>query len=438
MTKKTLAEAAADILGANLRAKQASGDSFGQGKSVAAVAPGNSTSPENLGGLDPKTATPFSGDPASKVSKAAYPGPGGSAADPGGEKATQEIKSGQPGKDRAKVDNSGVVTEEEIDEELDEELDEEAKEEDDEDEDEGSEEDKAEDKKEKENMKEEGTLPDLGDGTGGDGNIPDPEPVSAKVAAYVKGKTGVSVTEDINAIFSGSKLSEDFKKKAATIYEAALIATATNVCEQLEEQYAAILEQVTEQIQEEMTEKVDDYLNYMVEEWVRENEIAIETGLRSELVEDFIGGLKKLFTEHYIEIPDDKVNVVEELASKVEELETSLNEEIARNVEMKKALSEQFRQNVVRQVAEGLTETQVEKLVSLAEGVDFTSEKEFKDSIVSIRESYFPTNKPASAKPEQLDEGTGAAPTSEEEPAKPAMNNEIAQYAKAISKTLPR
>lgn len=269
--------------------------------------------------------------------------------------------------------------------------------------------------------------------------IPDVEGVPEKVKAYVQKRTGVrkAVSEDIDAIFSGENLSEEFKEKARTIYEASIIAAATAVCEGIEAQYAELLEQVTEQLQEEMTEKVDDYLNYMVEEWVKDNEIAIESGLRAELAEDFIGGLKSLFTEHYMDIPEEKVQVVEELAAKVEELEASLNEQTARNIEMNKALSEQFRTNVLRQVSEGLTETQFAKLSSLAEGVDFTTVDEFRDNLVTIRESYFPSKPVTQSKLEEEVSGDGFF-DDEKKVVTEQLEPGIDLYVKAISKTSQR
>lgn len=200
-----------------------------------------------------------------------------------------------------------------------------------------------------------------------------------------------SMKEDLNALFQGENLSEAFMKKATTIFEAAVTAKVKKIEEQLQEQYAEVLEEVSEQLKEEMTTKVDDYLNYVVEEWVKENELAIESGLRSELTEDFIAGLRNLFAEHYIDIPEEKVDVVEEMTSQVVELENKLNEEISNAVELKKQLKEYAKREIFHTVCEGLTSTQVEKLKSLSEGVEFVSEEDYSDSLVTLRESYFPT-----------------------------------------------
>ena len=195
--------------------------------------------------------------------------------------------------------------------------------------------------------------------------------------------------EDLDALLGGENLSEEFVTKASTIFEAAVIARAEEVIAEAEIALTEQFETAVEEIKEELAAKVDDYLNYMVEEWMKENELAIEKGLRAEIVEDFIVGLKGLFEEHYIDIPEDKVNVVEELTNKVEELEGSLNEQISRGVDLTKALNEQKKIEAIYTACEGLTQTQVEKLKSLAEGVEFTTEEEFVTKVETLKESYF-------------------------------------------------
>jgi hypothetical protein len=198
--------------------------------------------------------------------------------------------------------------------------------------------------------------------------------------------------EDVNSLFGDDQtISEDFKSKAATIFEARVIDRVTQIQEDMESQYASMLEEAVETIKSDLTEKVDDYLNYVVEQWMEENQIAIESGLRSEITEDFIAGLRNLFAENYINVPEDKVDLVEELASKVEELETKLNEEIETNIEYKKALNEAIKEQLTVEVCEGLTATQVEKIKALAESVDFSTEEEFKDKLETLRENYFPS-----------------------------------------------
>jgi len=238
--------------------------------------------------------------------------------------------------------------------------------------------------------------------------------------------------EDLDALLGGENLSEEFVTRASTIFEAAVIARAEEVIAEAEVALTEQFEVAVEEIKEELATKVDDYLNYMVEEWMKENALAIEKGLRAEIVEDFIVGLKGLFEEHYIDIPEDKVNVVEELTNKVEELEASLNEQISRGVELSKALNEQKKIEAIYTACEGLTQTQVEKLKSLAEGVEFTTEEEFVTKVETLKESYFKADVKVadnSALDEVLVEDEKKATYSD-----PSM--EI--YTKAISQTLAK
>ena len=195
--------------------------------------------------------------------------------------------------------------------------------------------------------------------------------------------------EDLDALLSGENLSEEFVQKASTIFEAAVIARAEEVIAEAEIALTEQFEAAVEEIKEDLAAKVDDYLNYMVEEWMKENELAIEKGLRAEIVEDFITGLKGLFEEHYIDIPADKVDVIGELTDKVDELESALNEQISKGVELTKELNEQKKIEAIYTACEGLPQTQVEKLKSLAEGVEFTTEEEFASKLTTLKESYF-------------------------------------------------
>ncbi len=216
--------------------------------------------------------------------------------------------------------------------------------------------------------------------------------------------------EDIDSLFADdSTISEEFKSKAATIFEARVHDRVLQIEEEVEVRYASMFEEAVESIKNDLTEKVDDYLSYVVEQWLAENEIAIESGLRSELTEDFIGGLKNLFTEHYIDVPSDKVDLVEELASKVEELESKLNEEIETGIQLKKSLIESQKTEIAHEVCEGLTATQAEKVKSLAESVDYSTEEEYKEKLETIRENYFPSHaKKADVKDlhEQVEDGS--------------------------------
>lgn len=197
--------------------------------------------------------------------------------------------------------------------------------------------------------------------------------------------------EDVDALFADdTTISEEFKSKAATIFEARVTDRVQQIEESIESKYAGMLEEAVQAIQADLTEKVDDYLNYVVEQWMQENQIAIESSLRSEITEDFISGLRSLFAEHYIDVPEDKVDLVDELAGQVEDLETKLNEEIQRGIEAKKALVESVKKEITHEVCEGLTDTQVEKIKSLAESVEFSTEDEYKEKLETIRENYFP------------------------------------------------
>jgi hypothetical protein len=235
---------------------------------------------------------------------------------------------------------------------------------------------------------------------------------------------------DIEALFADdSTISEDFKSKATTIFEARVLDRIQQIQEQMETEYAGMLEEAVEEIKSDLTAKVDDYLNYVVEQWLEQNEIAIESGLRSELTEEFIAGLRNLFAEHYIDVPTEKVDLVDELASKVEELESKLDEEIERSIELKKSLVESHKQEITHAVCEGLTDTQVEKIKSLAESVEFSTEEEYQEKLETIRENYFPSGVKKAAQ-DQLHEQV------EEAGDKQVINDPfVAMVSQAISKT---
>ncbi len=220
------------------------------------------------------------------------------------------------------------------------------------------------------------------------------EAVHAEFGEYLEedseeGEYQVDMSEHVEALFAGEDLSEEFKQKAKTIFEAAVKQKVEEELETLEEAYAETLEEEVQKIHSELSENVDDYLNYVVENWVAENEVAIEAGLRTELTEEFISGLRQLFAEHYIDIPEEKVSVVEEMAAKVAELEEKLNEEFERNVVLNKKLNESTQNDILADACDGLTSTQAEKLKALAEGIDFTSANEYSQKINILRESYF-------------------------------------------------
>lgn len=239
-----------------------------------------------------------------------------------------------------------------------------------------------------------------------------------------------SMKEDIDAMFADDEtISEDFKSKAATIFEARVHDRISQIEEEVEAKYAGQLEEAIDTIKNDLTEKVDSYLSYVVEQWMADNEIAIESGLRSELTEEFIAGMRNLFAEHYIDVPVEKVDLVDELATKVEELEGKLDEEIERGVEYKQALIESRKNELTRVVTEGLTDTQVEKIKTLAESVEFSTEDEYKTKLETIRENYFPSGM-KKADVEQLHENV------EDTEEKKEINDPfVAAVSQAISKT---
>ena len=200
------------------------------------------------------------------------------------------------------------------------------------------------------------------------------------------------MSDDIRALLQGENLSEEFAQKATTIFEAAVNSRIEQIAEQVEADLVEQFEVAVEQVKEDLASKVDDYLNYIAEEYMKENELAIDVGLRAEITEDFIDGLRNLFVEHYIDIPEDKVDVVNEMAEKVAELEAQLNEQINTNIDLSKELNEQRKIEAIYTACEGLSQTQVEKLKSLAEGVEFTTEEEFAAKLSTLKESYFRTD----------------------------------------------
>ena len=240
-----------------------------------------------------------------------------------------------------------------------------------------------------------------------------------------------TMKEDIEALFADDEtISEEFKSKVSTIFEARVQDRITQLEEETEARYAGMLEEAVESIKQDLTEKVDDYLSYIVEQWMEENQIAIESGLRAEMTEDFIAGLRNLFAENYIDVPAEKVDLVEELASKVEELEGKLNEEIDRGVSYAKALVESRKSELTREVCEGLTDTQVEKIKSLAESVEFSTEDEYKEKLETIRENYFPSGIVKASEAQLQEEVTDGSE-------KQIVSNDplVAAVANAISKT---
>ena len=217
----------------------------------------------------------------------------------------------------------------------------------------------------------------------------------AKSEAVEKRVQDIDVKEHVDALMNGEgDLSEEFKKKAATVFEAAVKSKVRDEVARLEDEYKSELDESIKQTKSELSEKVDTYLNYVVEEWMKENELAIERGLKGEIAEDFISGLKTLFEDHYVDIPDEKYDVLEAQSEKISELENKLNESIQQVVDLKKDRGSLVRDKVISEASEDLADTEIEKFKSLIEDVEFTDEESFKEKLGTLKESYFPKTKP--------------------------------------------
>ena len=205
-------------------------------------------------------------------------------------------------------------------------------------------------------------------------------------------RKGSTVKEDIDALMSGEALSEEFREKATTIFEAAVMTRVNEEVARIEEEFEAKLDEALAQNIEGLVEQVDGYLNYVVEQWIEQNEIALESGMKSDILEGFIGGLKDLFVEHYIDVPEEKFDVLGALEEQVETLETKLNEQVATNIELHTAVGKMNRASIVAESCEGLTDTEIEKFTGLVEELSYDNEDSFKKKVQTIRENYF-TNK---------------------------------------------
>merc|ERR1711871_1286543 len=254
------------------------------------------------------------------------------------------------------------------------------------------------------------------------------EPVKA---GYMKSSYKMKkeeVDEHMNALVAGQDdLSEEFKTKAATVFESAVNSKVKDIAEAMEADVQTNYEQDIAKAKEELTEKVDSYLSYVVEEWMKENEIALERGIKGEIAEDFISGLKKLFAEHYIDVPDEKYNVLEDQASKIEELEKKLNEQIEKNVELNKDNAEKTRNEIMSEVASDLADTAKEKFAKLAEEIEWSDADSFKQKCETIKESYFGKKEEVKDK---LDDVAAGDEASNED-----LSKAMAAYTAAISKT---
>ena len=243
----------------------------------------------------------------------------------------------------------------------------------------------------------------------------------------------IDMSDDIEALVSDEDLSEDFKSKAKTIFEAAVSAKVKELSVEKEAQLEEELNTKVEEIKDDLTEKVDSYLNYVSENWVTENELAIERGLKSELTEDFINGLKRLFEEHYVEVPEDKFDVVEELANRLDEMEDKLNEEVASNISAQQDIEELQREKIISEASNDLADTQVEKLKALSEDVDFESVENFVEKVSTLKESYFGIEKVEAVSDDSAVVSEDADFSGAGDVAQP-VNEGMSQYTAALTK----
>ena len=238
----------------------------------------------------------------------------------------------------------------------------------------------------------------------------------------------LDVSDDVNALVEGEEISEEFKSKAATIFESAVKTKVRAELEKMQEENDKIITDMAEQTMTDLVEKVDDYLNYVVEQWMSENELAIERGLKGEIAEDFISGLKNLFEDHYIDVPDEKYDILEANLTKIEELEEKLNKQIEENVQLRKAKGELVKESLVADVANGMTDTETEKFQSLVEDVEFSDEESYTEKLKTIRESYF------GSKEVLTEEGTEETSTEQTVEVSDSMD----KYLKAIGRDVQR
>ena len=220
------------------------------------------------------------------------------------------------------------------------------------------------------------------------------------------------IDDDVNALLGGEELSEEFKAKAKTIFETALKTKVAEVRKLLEQQYEEKLGEEIIEAKEALAERVDSYLEYVADEWFTENQLAVENGLKEELTQSFLGGMKSLFEEHYVQIPEDKYDVLESMVEKLDDMESKLNEQIEKNISLNKRLAESVADGILDEVSEGLASTQKEKLASLAESVEFESENNYREKLETLKQSYFAQKSSPAVKTETLSEGLDATPES--------------------------
>ena len=253
------------------------------------------------------------------------------------------------------------------------------------------------------------------------------EVVAETTEEVVEETPEVDIEEDVNALFGGEDLSEEFKEKAKLVFETALNSKVSEVKEALEAKYSETLEERIAEEKSALSDRVDNYLEYVADEWFSENALAVEQGLKTDMTESFLSGMKSLFEEHYVTIPDDKYDVLESMVEKLDDMETKLNEQIEKNVSLNSRLGESVANGILESVSEGLASTQKEKLASLSESVEFESEESYREKLETLRESYFSSKaKSPTVKSDTISEGVDSADA-------PDVSNSMAAYMKSLS-----
>ena len=235
----------------------------------------------------------------------------------------------------------------------------------------------------------------------------------------------IDVEDDVNALLGGEELSEEFRAKAKTIFEAAINSKVIAIREEIVREHEEKLSEEVEEIKVELQERVDSYLEYVADEWFVENQLAVENGLKADMTESFLEGMKGLFEEHYVQIPEEKYDVLKSMVEKLDDMETKLNEQIEKNISLNKGLAEATADSILESVSDGLAATQKEKLASLAESVEFESDEEYREKLETLKESYFPHKSATTSKTETLSEGVASAPED--------ISGSMAQYVKTLS-----
>jgi len=259
--------------------------------------------------------------------------------------------------------------------------------------------------------------------------VADKEKEAKKEMMTAKDKVkNMDMKEDVAALTEGEELSEEFKQKAATVFEAAVKAKLVEEIENLEGEYETKVNEKVSEVKEEIVDKVDAYLNYVVEEWMKENELAIEKGLRNEITEDFIGGLKSLFESHYINVPQEKYDVIESQAAEIEKLKEEVNKSIEKNVELNQKIAESTREDIIKDVSSDLAATEADKLKGLAESIEYKDAESFRKSVETLKNSYYPKAKASDTESNEVAEQNAGSPSVN-------LSESMAAYTAAISKS---